>query len=317
MKSRHRYNLQLWLRVEVRPMLKLQQLKLFGAIAETGSFSAAAEQVGLSQPALSKSVKDMERALGAQLLVRSPRGISLTSYGNVVARRAASIQRELEKLNDDFSWLRGEIVGELAIGVTALGASSPFARAIGSFRARHPAVRIEVREMRSDQIFDLVRNGLLDCGLLTTYGKDEPEGLEHVRLASYEVAIVRGGRHPSRMPITELAEHEWVDYEPVGSSESYLATLARDLGLATPPNVLYCSSVRFSVLLAAEVGALCHFIREAIPSFRAEIEDGRLTVLDLGCELPSMNLAFVHVDREHLSPAAREFSKIMRSTRFS
>jgi hypothetical protein len=119
------------------------------------------------------------------------------------------------------------------------------------------------------------------------------------------------------MSITELTQHEWVDYEPVGSGESYLATLAKDLGLATPPSVLYCSSVRLSVLLAVEIGALCHFIREAIPSFRTEIEDGRLTVLDLGCDLPSMNLAFVHVDREHLSPAAREFSKILRSSKFS
>jgi DNA-binding transcriptional LysR family regulator len=298
-------------------MLKLQQLRLFGAIAEAGSFSAAAERVGLSQPALSKSVKDMERELGAKLLLRSSRGISLTSYGNAVAKRAASIERELEKLTEDFSWLRGEIAGDLSIGVTALGASGPLARAIGIFRARHPGVRIEIRELRSDQIFDLIRNGLLDCGLLTTYGEGEPEGLEHIRLASFDVAIVRGGRHPARMALAELTQHEWVDYEPVGSNQSYLATLARDLGLPPPTSVLYCSSVRFSVLLAAEVGALCHFIREAIPSFHTEIEDGHLTVLDLDCRLPSMNLAFIHIDREHLSPAAREFSKIVRSTNFS
>jgi DNA-binding transcriptional LysR family regulator len=303
--------------LEGAQMLKLQQLRLFGAIAETGSFSAAAEKVGLSQPALSKSVKDMERELGARLLLRSSRGITLTSYGNAVAKRAASIHRELERLNDDFAWLRGEIAGELSIGVTALGASGPFARAIGTFRTRHPAVRIEIRQLRSDQIFDLVRNGLLDCGLLTTYGDDEPGGLEHVRMASYDVAIVRGGRHPPRMSLTELMQHEWVDYEPVGSSEGYLATLARDLGLPPPARVLYCSSVRFSVLLAAELGALCHFIREAIPSFRTEIENGRLTVVDPNCKLPSMNLAFIHVDRETLSPAAREFSKIVRTTGFS
>jgi DNA-binding transcriptional LysR family regulator len=297
-------------------MLKLQQFRLFAAIAEAGSFSAAAEIVGLSQPALSKSVKEMERQLGVELLVRTTRGVHLTSHGAAVAKRAVSIRRELDKMLEDFGWICGEITGEISIGVTALGASRPLAQAVGALRTAHPKVRTMIRELRSSQILDLVRNGALDCGLLTTYGHFMPEDLEYSIIESYDVAIVWGGRHQGTMSLDEVMNCEWVDYNAENSEEGYISTLTRDLDLRPPPNVVHCSSVRLSVLLAAELGAVCHFVRQAIPSFHQEIEAGRLSVLELDRAIPKMNLMLVHADRDFLSPAAREFTKLIRSGSF-
>ncbi len=294
-------------------MFKMQQFRLFAAIAEAGSINAAAEIVGLSQPALSKAVKEMERQLGVELMVRTSRGISLTPHGLAVARRANSIGRELERLAEEFSWLQGEIAGEVSVGITALGVTQQLANAISAFHLAHPKVRISVNEQRSDQILNLVRNGLLDCGILTIYGNSPPEGLEYFLIKSHEVAMVRGGRHSPRMSLDDAMACEWVDYIQEDLGISYISTLTRELGVKHPPKVLHCSSVRLSVLLAIELGAICHFVRGAIPAFRREIEGGRLSVLELDYPLPPMNLGMIHRDREVLSPAAREFAKLVRS----
>jgi DNA-binding transcriptional LysR family regulator len=219
-------------------------------------------------------------------------------------------------MSEDFSWFNGEITGEISIGITALGTSRPLAQAVRALRTIHPKVRTAIRELGSSQILDLVRNGALDCGLLTTYGHFVPEGLECSMIASYDVAIVRGGRHQGTISLDEVMNCEWVDYNAENSEEGYIFTLTRDLNLRPPPNVIHCSSVRLSVLLAAELGAVCHFVRQAIPSFRHEIEEGRLSVLQLDRAIPRMNLALVHADRDFLSPAVREFTRVIRSGRF-
>lgn len=294
-------------------MFKMQQLRVIAAISETGSLSAAGERIGLTQPALSKCVKEMERQLGTELMVRTSRGVTLTPHGLSVARRAEAIARELDKMAEEFSWLRGEITGELSLGLTALGASPFLARAIGDFRAMHPKVRLRINELRSDQIVNLIRNGALHCGILTAYGNARPEGLECHTINEFEVAIVRGGVHRAPVYIDDLMDSEWIEYNPENSDEGYIAALNRELGTRHPVKVTHCSSVRLSVMLAMEFGAVCHFVREAIPTFSEDIAEGRLSVLQIDRKLPSMNLALVHPDRDLLSPTAREFTKLIRA----
>jgi DNA-binding transcriptional LysR family regulator len=295
-------------------MFKMQQLRIIAAIAESGSMSAAAERVGLTQPALSKCVKEMERQLGVDLMVRSPRGVTLTAHGQSVARRAMTIGRELDKLSDDFSWLNGDLTGELSLGLTALGASEFLAGAIGAFRAKHPKVRLTINELRSDQIVNLVRSGALHCGIVTTYGESRPEGLEYHLIKQFEVAFVRGGAHSNNATLEELMELEWIECNQEGFELGYIATLARELGVGHPQKVTHCSSVWLSVMLAAEFGAICYFARESIPYFKQHIARGRMTVLQLDRAVPKMKLALVHAERDTLSPASREFTKLIRTT---
>jgi molybdenum-dependent DNA-binding transcriptional regulator ModE len=101
-------------RIERR--LKLHDVRVLMSVVQTGSMSKAAERLGTAQPALSRSIAELEHALGVRLLDRSPRGVEPTAYGRALIRRGVAVFDELRQGVKDIEFLADPTAGELRIG---------------------------------------------------------------------------------------------------------------------------------------------------------------------------------------------------------
>jgi DNA-binding transcriptional LysR family regulator len=294
-------------------MVKFHQLKALEIVAQVGSLQEAARLMGLTQPALSRSVRELERQLGVPMLVRHARGVSLTAFGRIAVKRALAVRREIEKLEEEIGSLRAELGGKLSIGFTSL-AGTTMAEQVAGFIERHPGVELKLVELRPNEILTSLRQGALDLGLVTLYGSSALQGLDVAPLASFETTLMIGGRSPNpRFSVPELMQQQWVDADGGEPDQGYICTLARQLGVAPPARTLKCPSMNVSVQLASKLGAICYMVTGGIEFFRSEIEAGALTPLELDVALPTMNVVVAYPDEDLLSPAAREMTRLLRA----
>jgi LysR family transcriptional regulator of abg operon len=206
--------------------MKLNQLRALVAIAKAGSIQEAARLMHLTQPALSKSIRELEREVGVPLLVRSTKGATLTPYGAMIAKRSRAIQKEVDKIREEIDSLRGELGGRLSIGLTPPAAGAALADAVSLFRQQRPSVELQLLELRPAQITDGLRDGALDLGIVTQYGEAEPAGLKWAKLYSLKTLLAVGGKRAHRkVAVEELADMEWLALDGTEDPNGYISTL--------------------------------------------------------------------------------------------
>lgn len=294
-------------------MVKLHQLRALETIARVGSLQEAARLMGLTQPALSRSIRELERQLAAPMLVRHARGVALTSYGRVAVKRALTVRREVEKLQEEIGSLRAELGGSLSVGFTAL-AGSTMSEQVATFIERHPQVEVKLVELRPNEILAGLRQGSLDLGLVTLYGNSELKGLRVEALKSFRTILLAGGRRPQRrLTIGELMDEQWVDTDGGEPEQGYIFALTKTLNVPLPARILKCPSMTVSTQLAARLGAICYRVDATIPYLRSEIESGALTPIEVDVALPTMDVVVAYPDEDLLSPGARELTRLLRS----
>lgn len=126
--------------------LKLRDLHAFFTAVQRGSMSKAAQQLGVSQPAVSEAIADLEHALGVRLLDRRPQGIEPTMYGGALLRRSAVLFDELKQSIRDIEFLADPTAGELKIGCPeAIAAILP--PILESFSRQYPRVVLHVDQV--------------------------------------------------------------------------------------------------------------------------------------------------------------------------
>ena len=146
--------------------MDIRVLRYFLAIAREESFSRAAEALFLSQPTLSRQIRDLEEELGVQLFTRTNRNVILTPEGQRMRKRAQEIVDLAEKTREEFSLPEGEIAGEIYIGCGETQIMREIARVMISLRQDHPGIRFSLFSGNADDVADRLDKGLLDFGLL-------------------------------------------------------------------------------------------------------------------------------------------------------
>ena len=170
-------------------------LQAFLAVAETGSFSAGAERVFLTQPAISKRIAGLERELNARLFDRLGRRVQLTETGQALATRARSILNELTDVRRALANLAGTIGGELALGTSHHIGLHRIPEALKRFHARYPEVRLNLRFMDSEAACAAVLQGKLELAIVTLPSHAHPQ-LRCERVWDDPLDIVIAASHP-------------------------------------------------------------------------------------------------------------------------
>ena len=147
--------------------MDLAALQTFLAVAETGSFSRAAERVYLTQPAVSKRIAALEESLGARLFDRIGRRVQLTEAGQALLARTRGILSELEDARRSLTNLSGHIAGPLSLATSHHIGLHRIPAALKRFHARHPDVRLDLRFMDSEQACHAVMRGELELAVVT------------------------------------------------------------------------------------------------------------------------------------------------------
>lgn len=168
--------------------MDLRQLRYFVSIAELGSISAASQRLGVAQPSLSQTIRQLESELGVELLVRSPRGVSPTESGRVLLDRASSILSALELTTNEIRDRFGEVRGSVSFGVPSSASnvlSVPLAETV---RHQFPKIMLRTMEAMSGFVQEWLAQGQLDLGIL--YDVNRARHLKAQKLLIEELFLV-------------------------------------------------------------------------------------------------------------------------------
>ena len=167
--------------------MDLRQLRYFARVVESGSFSKAANQLHVAQPALSQHVRHMEDELGVTLLHRGSQGVAPTEAGQRLHRHAKRILAEFAEIPDS---VRGEAIaprGDVRFGLPGTVSEILAAPLIEAARARYPDVRIRVVEAMSGYILEWLKRGEVDLAMI--YSTSDPRGLAVHHGLSEEICL--------------------------------------------------------------------------------------------------------------------------------
>ncbi|MDE5879128.1 MAG: LysR family transcriptional regulator [Desulfovibrio sp.] len=145
--------------------MELRVLRYFLEVARRGSFTAAAAALNLTQPTLSRQLRELEEEVGARLIVRGKRRASLTEAGTYLAERAAEILELAERARSGVACAGPAIVGEVSIAGGETRAMRLVARAIRRARAAHPALRFHIYSGNAEAVSEQLEKGLADLGI--------------------------------------------------------------------------------------------------------------------------------------------------------
>ncbi len=146
--------------------MELRVLRYFLTIARVGSITAAADLLHVTQPTLSRQIKDLEKQLGKKLFIRSSHSIILTEEGILLRNRAEEIINMVDKLESEFNSMEETISGDVYIGGGETDAMRQIARAVKDLQISYPNIRYHLYSGNEDDVTDRIDKGLLDFGLL-------------------------------------------------------------------------------------------------------------------------------------------------------
>ena len=174
--------------------VEIRHLRYFLAVAGAGSFSRAADRLGISQPSVSQQMRELEENLRVSLFQRRGRRILLTAAGLIFQEHARAILRQVENFLDELSRDSVQLRGDLHLGTVPWLDVALVPQLLGLFAAKHPNVNLTVTEISSDDIETALEEGRLDVGLgfLTHHSPN----LSYERLSTDEYALIVPTGHP-------------------------------------------------------------------------------------------------------------------------
>lgn len=174
--------------------LAIRHLRYFLAVAEAGSFSRAADRLGISQPSVSQQMRDLEANLRISLFQRRGKRILLTSSGLVFQEHARAVLRQLENFLDDLHRDPGDLRGSLRLGVIPILNVPLVPELLGRFSADHPRLTLLVEEISSTEIETALEEGRMDVGL--GFVTRHSPNLRYERLCTDEFRLIVPQNHP-------------------------------------------------------------------------------------------------------------------------
>ena len=191
-------------------LLDIRQLSYFAAVAKCGSFTRAAEELRIAQPAISMAIQKLEKSAGAQLLCRGTTGVTLTNEGQLLLDHAVRILASVAKARSDMDDVRGLVTGASRIGIPPQFVSAALARPMMKFLEAYPGLRMKINDAGSAKLKVLMARGELDLAVLAPDEVDD--SLEARHLHSDELVAVAAAGHPvlsaPAIGLSELARHD-------------------------------------------------------------------------------------------------------------
>jgi len=223
--------------------MKLHHLRDLLAVADHGSLRAAAREIGIAQPAMTRSIQELERELGVALFERRSRGIVPTAIGEAFIRRARSVDNELLRARDEVAQLRGLSHGSVRVALSMVPHMALLPSALRPFRERFPDVRLDIIDAVFPTVATEMQDGTIDC-YIGPPPEQLPEGMLLEKLFDNTRVIVGRKGHPlgRARSLGELVDAEWVTTSITAQAEHELGPLFAQHGLRPPTLVMQAHS---------------------------------------------------------------------------
>ena len=272
----------------IRSRLKMRQIALLAHLDEERCVVRAARAMGMAQPAASKLLREIEKALQVQLFERHARGIVPTSCGEILVRHARSILSEIHLAQQEIATLKSGLSGQASLGTISTPAANLVPTAIGLVKQKHPGLLVSVELDHSRPLVDKLMQGELDMLVARLLDADSPESLQFEPLEDERHAVLVGGHHPLAgkvdVQLEDLLDHPWILPPPESVLRERLTGVFLQRGLAVPANIIQTQSLPVITHLLRATDAVAVLQQEPVQPL---CESGCLSVLieDLGLEI--------------------------------
>jgi DNA-binding transcriptional LysR family regulator len=296
--------------------LKLRDLHILLSVVQHGTMAKAAAELGISQPAVSKAIADMEHAFGLRLLDRSRSGIEPTAYGRALVARGQVIFDELKHGVEELAFLADPTVGDLRIGSTESIAAGFLPAVIERFSREQPSVRLDVAQaVLNAQHYRELRERSIDLLLGRIPTPFDEDGLQAEIVYDDQVVVVVGCRSKwaqLRKPkLADLAGERWI----LPPADTMPGSLAAEWFRANGVEMTRAPITTLSIHLCCRLAANAQFVTTLPTSvLRFGNHQKSLKVLPIKLPVQPRPVGIVTLKNRTLSPVAKLFIECVHRT---
>ena len=297
-------------RIERR--IKLHDVRVLMSVVQAGSMAKAAKHLATSQPAVSRSIADLESALGVRLLDRSPQGIEPTPYGRALVRRGLAVFDELGQGVKDIQFLADPTAGELRIGAPIAVAAGFVSVIVNQLSQRYPRMVFEVLATDTTTAYRALMDRQVDLVVAHIIEPIAAEIMSAEILFHDPHVVVAGANNPwtrrRRLALGNLLDEPWTLPHPDSPYGAVVLDAFRANQLNVPRTVVTSTLPVRSFLLAT--GRFLSMVPRVVLQFPAKTQ----TLKSLSIDLPSTlrPLAVITLKNRSLNPVAEHFTDFAR-----
>jgi DNA-binding transcriptional LysR family regulator len=294
--------------------LKLHDLHVLITVAQAGSMRKAATLLNTTQPAISRSIAELEGAFGVRLLDRNPQGIEPTQYGRALLRRSVAVFDELKQSGQDIEFLSNPQAGELRIGSGAALAEGIVLAVIERLARQYPRVVYHVVAGSLRALNDELRERRIELAFSAAPHLISEEDLDAEVLFEEPLVVVAGKDNPwvrrRNIRLADLVNEPWAWHAPGGIYYSLLSEAFRASGLELPRATVYTDATSVRMRLATDQGFLTF-----VPASMLKFPTRHPAIRKLRVELPVAywQVGIYTPKNRTLSPLARLFIETTRA----
>jgi DNA-binding transcriptional LysR family regulator len=299
-------------RVERR--LKLHDLRVLMSVVQAGSMRKAATQLGTSQPAISRSISDLEHTLGVRLLDRGAHGIEPTAYGHALIKRGVAAFDELRQGVRDIEFLADPAAGELRIGCSETLAAGPILTVIDRLTRRHPRIVFHVLTAAGPRLYRDLMERKVELAISLETGAETGADIVVEKLFDDYFVIVAAPQSPwahrRRIELAELVNEAWTLLPSDSVVEPVVAEAFRACGIEPPHTTIFTPSLNLRNRLLATGRFL-----SVLPRFALLSPSKHPSLKALPVEFPNAprTVAMLSLRNRTLSPLAEIFMETIRA----
>jgi DNA-binding transcriptional LysR family regulator len=317
------FSLEHW-EARIGRRLRLHDLHVFLTVVQWGSMAKAAHRLAVSQPAISKSIADLEHALKVRLLDRGPQGVEPTLYGRALARRGLAVFDELRQGVGEIEFLANPVEGEVRIGCHESLSAALLPAVIKRLHVEHPGVTVHVAQMSRPIAIEV--KGLRERNVDLIIARGEfavPEDDVESDVLFTEPFIVVASAHSPwtrrrKLQLEELLGEKWILYPPEEAPGALVQEAFRNRGLPLPRACIATMSYHLRDMLLTTGDYLTVIPACMLEALNAKRPTVKPLPIDLGMQ--TRPVAIFTLKNRTLSPVAELFIKCARAatrSRFS
>src|SRR5262245_49882936 len=292
--------------------MKLHDIHVLMAVVQAGSMGKAAAVLSTTQSAISRSIADLEHALGVRLLDRSPQGVEPTQYGRAMLKRGTIVFDELKQSVQDIAHLSDPGAGELCIGSSPIQAEGIVFAVLDRLSGQYPRIVVQVALGGILELCDELRERRIELGIARMSAPAPPDDINQEALLDDPLVVVAGAKNPwahrRKLKLVELVNEPWTWASPGTLIDTLVVEAFRAEGLTPPRATIYGDSINMRIKLV-ETG---RFLAVA-PASTLRFHD-RASIRMLPVELPTTRgqTGIITLKNRSLSPLAQLFIQCAR-----
>jgi DNA-binding transcriptional LysR family regulator len=298
--------------------LRLRDLHVFSTVVQRGSMAKAARELGVSHPAVSEVIADLEHALGVRLLDRSAQGVEPTIYGGALLKRSIAVFDELKQSIRDIEFLSDATTGEVRIGSMEAPWFTLLPDVIRRFSQQYPRIEVRTDLIDHSEAFLALRERRYDCVLIpiriALQDKAAADDLT-VEILYDDAQVVTAWAHSKwarrrKIDLAELIDEPWVMVGPTAWARAFTQKIFEAAGLSCPNPRIATNSIILRARLIVGSPYLGLFLTSVLRRLIAD--NYALTALPIDLRANTPSIAIVTLKNRTLSPVVERFLACVR-----